>query len=430
MLRFAPSLADDLTVTDLRIAAISWVVARQQERGWILRFQETDPSRNTEGKDTEIKQILEKFSLPWDHLLYQSESLHRHQQLAVSLLEQDKAFVCTCTPKTIEAEREAAERAGKPYRYSGRCEQRSVEDLQRIREENIPYVIRIKLPDEPITFEDTIQGEITTPPEEIDRFIVLRSDGTPTPDFACAVDDMLSSISTVILDEEDRAGTPRQIHIRQQLGYDQPLAYAHLPGIRTPEGSPTVKALLEEGFLPDAILNYLLLPDTQPPTEIFTLPEAVEQFDLRKLSSSPIPFDRETLRFLNREHIRRMDDKAASALYGFADADIGRLVKLYLEEASTLSELDARIQPILAPKPCKGEWEEPMRRIAAEIATMPVFKTFDAFQTYIREKTGLQSEDLLHALRRLLTGAEHGPDLEKIYPLIQSYLLEVARCPH
>jgi glutamyl-tRNA synthetase len=430
MLRFSLSLADDLTITGLRIAAISWTVARQQERGWMLRFQETDPACNTEEKETEIKQILEKFALSWDHLLYQSESLHRHQQLAVSLLEQGKAFVCTCAPETIEAQRETAKRAGKPYRYNGQCEQNNTEDLHRIRKENIPYVIRIKLPDEPITFDDTIRGEITTPPEEIDRFVILHADGTPTQDFACAVDDMLGNISTVILAEEDRDGTPRQIHIRQQLGYDQPLAYVHLPGIRMPEGSLTIKALLEEGFLPDTILNYLLLPDTQSPTEVFTLPEAVKRLDLHKLPSSEIPLERETLRFLNREHLRRMDDKAASALYGFADADIGRLVKLYLEEASTLSELDIKIRPILAPKPCEGEWEEPMRRIAAQIETMPVFKTFDAFRTYIAEKTGLQNERLLHALRRLLTGAKHGPDLAKIYPLIQSYLLEVARCPH
>jgi glutamyl-tRNA synthetase len=143
-----------------------------------------------------------------------------------------------------------------------------------------------------------------------------------------------------------------------------------------------------------------------------------------------VEFAIDTLRFLNREHIRRMDDKAASALYGFADAPIGKLVKLYLAEASTLRELDARIQPIFAPKPCEGTWGESMKRLAALVPDMPIFKTLDEFKAYLTEQTGLEQEQLCPPLRLLLTGAENGPDLREIYPLIQSYLLEVAQCPH
>jgi glutamyl-tRNA synthetase len=431
MLRFALAPAEDMHIHHLRFATINWIVSRQKRAGFILRIEDVDSSRVLEGKDAEIKQFLEKFALPWDHIFYQKESLHRYQQLAVSLLEQDKAFVCTCSSEMIEADQAAAEAAGKPYRYQGRCLNHTAKELKQIQENHTPYVIRLKLPDDPISFDDVVQGTITTYPHGIDRFIILKADGTPERDFAAAVDDMLGGITTVIRKQACIAHTPWQIHIRQQLGYDQSITYAHLPAITETTPTPlTIKSLLEEGFLPDALLNYVIASGNKTPTDVFTLPEAVEWFDLDQSSHSPSAFDIDALRFLNREHLRRMDDKAASALYGFADASIGQLVKLYLEEASTLTELDAKIKPIFAPKPCAGTWEPSMRALAALIPTMPMFESFDELKTYMMAHTGLRDENLLAPLQLLLTGAQNSPSLDEIYPLIRSYITEVARCPH
>jgi glutamyl-tRNA synthetase len=136
------------------------------------------------------------------------------------------------------------------------------------------------------------------------------------------------------------------------------------------------------------------------------------------------------LRFLNREQLYRMDYKAISGLYGFADTSIGQLIKLYLQEASTLSELDTRIKPFFTSKPCDGDWGEEMHTIAHLIPNAPFFEAFNDFKAYIMGETGLKEKQLSKPLRLILTGTEHGPELDEVYPLIRSYITEVARCPH
>jgi glutamyl-tRNA synthetase len=427
MLRFAPDLTGGMDIHALRLAIINFITAKQTRTGFTLRIDDITPAHNFEHNVGAIRDILTKFSLPHDHLVYRSTHRHRYQQLAVSLLEQNKAFVCTCAPDTPGDSHQHTDIPEPLCRCDGHCDEITAAELKQIKAQNLPYLICINPPDAPLVFDDALQGEVVTQPQAMGRFAILDADGTPTRDFACAVDDMLGGITMVIEGEEHLSGFARQIHIRNQLGYDQPIACAHLPSFADAD---SVLALLEEGFLPDAIINALLLSGDNTPAEIFTLPEAIEGFDLSALSRTPERFDRDTLRFLNRAHLRRMDDKAISALYGFADAAIGQLVKLHLEEAATLRELDARIQPFFAPKPCTGKWEKQMRTIAAIIPEIPMFKTFDDFITHVANQTGLMGEDLSHPLRLLLTGTPHGPRLSEVYPLIQSYITEVARCPH
>ncbi len=436
MLRFAPSPTGDMHIGNLRVALMNYIVAKQRGEGFLLRIEDTDKARNIEGKDAEIKELLEKFAIHPDQVLYQSEHLHRHQELAVRLVEEGKAFLCVCTEEELEAERERAKAEKRPYRYSGRCANLSAEEIARIRDEKIPYTIRIRKPLEPITFTDRIKGEITTQPGEVDHFVILRADGTPTYNFACAVDDMLGGVTLVIRGEDHVSNTPKQIHIRRMLGFTEEIVYAHLPIILNEAGkkmskrddASSVKWLLEQGFLPDAIINYLLLLGNQTPTEVFTLPEAIEWFDLDKLSRSPARFDLDRLRHLNREHLRRMDERTLSTLFGFADAEIGKLAKLYLEEASTLEELRAKIGAIFAPKGCEGEWGEEMRALSEAILSAPYFEDFESFKADLIERTGLKGKRLFKPLRLLLTGAEHGPELSDIYKYIKSYVTEVARC--
>ena len=156
------------------------------------------------------------------------------------------------------------------------------------------------------------------------------------------------------------------------------------------------------------------------------MPEALEWFDMTLISKSPVIFDIEDLRSINAEHLRRMDDKLLSKLFGFADEDIGKLAKLYLEEASTINELEAKIKPIFSPKDFSGEWSEQMRIIAENIQEMPMIDDFDDFAVHLVHMTGLKGENFFKPLRLLLTGAEDGPELCDIYQLIKPYLLEVA----
>ncbi len=437
MLRFAPSPTGDMHIGNLRVAILNYLISQQRGESFIVRIEDSDTKRNIEGKDTEIMQILEKFALPHDSVFHQSEHLHMHQTLAIKLLEEGKAFVCICSPEKLDSDREEAKTNKIAYRYSGFCHDVNKEEHAKLKESGLPFVVRIKKPTEAIINHDLIKGDISTAANEVDSFVILRTDGTPTYNFACACDDMLSGVTTIIRGEDHLSNTPRQKHIKTQLGYDQETTYAHLPIILNPEGkklskrddASSVQWLFEEGFVPDAIINYLLLlGNAKAPKEIFTLPEAIAWFDIEKISKSAAQFDITKLRFINREHLKRIEDKQFSTLFGFADADIGKLAKLYLEEVSTTKEIQAKIDAIFSPKDCSGEWGEQMLIMAELIKNAPMLNAFDDFTSYMMKKSGLQGENLFKPLRYLLTGTGNGPELSDLYPLIKPYLLEIATC--
>ncbi|MBT8343369.1 MAG: glutamate--tRNA ligase [Sulfurovum sp.] len=435
MLRFAPSPTGDMHIGNLRVAILNYLIAQQRQESFIVRIEDTDKARILEGKDTEIMQILEKFALIHESVSHQSEHLHMHQTLAIRLLEDGKAFVCTCSDAQLEADIEASKTQKVAYRYSGQCFDVDKEKLATLKEGGIPFVIRIKKPAEPIMIHDLIKGDITAAPNEVDSFVILRADGTPTYNFACAVEDMLSGVDFIVRGEEHLSHTPRQKHIKTLLGYEAETVYAHVPIILNTEGeemskddeASLVKWMFEEGFIPDAIINYLLLlGNPKAPKEIFTLPEAIEWFNIENISRSAATFDINKLRFINREHLKLMDDKQLSTLFGFADENIGKLAKLYLEEASTIKELEARINPIFKPKDFESDWGDQMHTIEGIIQNAPMIDDFNEFEAYILNLSGLKGKNFFKPLRLILTGAEYGPELSEIYPLIKAYLLEVA----
>ena len=425
MLRFAPSPTSDMSIGDMRIALINYVVARRRGEQFVLRIEDMDKEHNIEGKDQEIQDILKKFAIEQDQLFYQSDNLGRHQQFAISLLESGGAFACICM------EQELAKSSEYPHKCSGGCAQNSTEILAEIKEHNTPYVVRIKKPDEAIVFVDKIRGEIAT---EIDDFVILRADGTPTSDLAVACDDMMSGISIVIRSEDHLSSTPRQIQIRDSLGYHGDMEYAHIPTILDESGEQmggemgTIRWMLQQGFLLDTIINYLLLIGNQTPQELFTLPDAMQWLELESICADQVRFDIEKLRSLNREHLSNMDEKSLSAIFGFADADIGRLLKLYLEEASTINELDTKIKALFAPKDCRTECGDEMRTIAEIIRDAPMISSFDDFKQHIITHSGLSEEMILEPLQRLMGGAGGKQKLADVYPLIEPYITEIARC--
>ncbi len=428
MLRFAPSPTGDMHIGNLRVAILNYLVAQQQNSPFLVRIEDMDKKHNIESKDTEIMMLLEKFALIHDSVFHQSEHLNLHQTLALRLLKADKAFVCKCTEEELKADQENAKANKTDYRYSGRCEKLTQKDYEELKASKTPFVIRLKKPEKEIITHDVIKGDITTTPNEVDSFIILRTDGTPAYNFACACDDMLSNIDFIICEEEHLSNTPKQIHTKNMLGYENETKYAHLPTILNIEGkASSVRWLFEEGFIPDAILNYLLLLGySKAPKEIFTLPEAIKWFDLKSISKSAVKFDIDKLRFINREHIRMMDNRQLSTLFGFADEEIGKLAKLYLEECSTTNELETKIHTIFREKDFDIECGEEMKIIADLIADAPAFDEFDKFKEYLIQESGLQEQNFFKPLRYLLTNTESGPKLSEIYPLIKSYILKVA----
>ncbi|BDY13940.1 glutamate--tRNA ligase [Hydrogenimonas cancrithermarum] len=432
MLRFAPSPTGDMHIGNLRVAIFNYIVAKQKRERFIVRIEDTDQARNIEGKDREILEILQLFGLHPDDVYYQSHNLTIHQHMAIKLLEERKAFACFCSPEELEAEREAAKAAKKAYRYSGKCETLSDEEVLANEK---PFTIRLKKPESAVIFDDLIKGRQSFAPDDIDSFVIMRADKTPTYNFACALDDMIHDIGLVIRGEDHVSNTPKQIHIRNQLGYDKQIAYAHLPIILNTEGkkmskrddASSVKWLLEEGFLPEAVANYLILLGNKTPKEIFTMEEAITWFDLRNISKAAAKFDIDKLRYINREHMKMMDPKELSRAFGFADAAIGEVAKCYLEEGSTIKEIKPKIEAIFSAKPFDNEWGEQMRTLRDALKTAPKFETFDELKSYLMKATGLKGKNFFKPLRLLLTGSEHGPELSHLYPYLKSYLMEIVK---
>ncbi len=431
MYRFAPSPTGDMHIGNLRVALFNYICARQAKEPYLVRIEDTDKERNIEGKDQEILDILSSFGIVWDQLAYQSENLKFHRQLATKLLMEKKAFACFCTPEILEAKREVAKAAKTAYRYDGTCRYLSDEE---VLDNESPFVVRIKKPEEDIIFTDLIKGELRFAPDDIDDFVIMRVDKTPTYNFACALDDMMYDISTVIRGEDHVSNTPKQILIHRYLGYDKEIHYAHLPIILNESGkkmskrddASSVKWLLEEGFLPSAITNYLILIGNKTPVEIFTLEEAIAWFDLKNISKAPAKFDIDKLRQLNREHIRMTESRLLSTLIGYSSEDIGELAKLYTEEGSTLKEIKAKIDKIFAEKKCE-DFPEEFEKLKSIAQNAPFFKEFDDFKAYLSEESGLKGKALFKPLRVMLTGAPSGPNLSDLYPYIRNYLGEIIK---
>lgn len=432
MLRFAPSPTGDMHIGNLRVALFNHIVASQRGEELIVRIEDTDKERNIEGKDKEILDILGLFGITYSSVIYQSENLRYHRMMAIQLLQEKQAFNCFCTPAELEVKRDIAKKAHKPFRYDDVCAHLS--DEMVIDNEN-PFTIRLRRPAKAVVTQDLIKGEISFAPEDIDSFIIMRAEKYPTYNFACAVDDMISDISLVIRGEDHMSNTPKQITIRDALGYDNKMEYAHLPIILNDTGekmsrsddASSVKWLLEEGFLPSAIINYLIHIGNKTPKEIFTLEEALEWFDLKNISTSPARFDMDKLKSINGQHLRNMDDKELSRYVGFADESIGKIAKIYLEEARTLKELRPKIEALFADKVIPEEFTEQAEIMRNVIIAAPYFEEFDDFKAYIMKESGLKGKNFFKPLHLLLTGAGNGPEVADLYVYLKDYLGEIVK---
>lgn len=432
MLRFAPSPTGDMHIGNLRVALFNYILSVQRDEPLLIRIEDTDKERNIPGKDKEILEILDLFGIHYHEQQLQSNHLKFHRAMALQLLQDKKAFNCFCTPETLETKREAAIASKVAYRYDGACEHLFPEE---VIDNPLPFTIRLKKPSHPITVNDIIKGESTFAPEDIDSFILMRADKFPTYNFACAVDDMLADVSLIIRGEDHLSNTPKQIAIHQALGYDRKVEYAHLPIILGNEGkkmskrddASSVKWLLEDGYLPEAITNYLILMGNKTPGEIFTLKEAIKWFDLSAISKAPARFDIDKLKFINREHLKGLDPKELSRYVGFADEEIGRLAKLYLEEASTLKELRAKIGAVFTPKTVSEEYQEGFELLRDLTLKAPHFDDYESYKNYLIQNSGLKGKALFKPLRILLSGAEHGPEMSDLYSHLKNYIKEVVK---
>ncbi len=392
MLRYAPSPIGEMHLDSLQIAIVNYLVAQQKNEKLLVRIEDINVDKMEEGKDTEIIMILEKFALKHDSVFHQSEHLNLYQTLALRLLKEKKAFICQCQDENSSC--------------SSDCNRLNQEEYKELKESGRAFIIRIQK-----------SGDI-------DDFVILKADGKPSYNFACATDDMMSDIELIIRDKKYLNETAKQNYIKNLLGYDKEANYIH---IATLKDTPSIKSLFEQGFLPDAILNYLILElNPNAPKEIFKLPDAIEWFSLENIPTEAKYFDFERLQYLNREHLKLIDDKLLSTLFGFADANIGKLAKVYLNECNTIDELEKKVRTIFQPKDFSSEHGKIMKMLSELIFEAPIIDNFDEFEDYLITKSGLSRDELEEPLQQLLTGTAHGAKLSEIYPYIKSYILEVA----
>ena len=329
--RIAPSPTGFAHLGTASTALYNVVFARQKNGTFVLRIDDTDTERNRPEYEALIYESLRWLGLVWDEgpdkagpfgPYRQSERLDIYRERAARLIAEGKAYRCYCTPEELEEERRQAQREKRAYKYSRRC-------LTNPPEDRAVFAVRFKVPGGDITFTDLVRGQMHFDADLIGDFIIIKSDSYPTYQFASPVDDALMKITHVIRGEEHLSNTPYQLMLVDALGYERPEAYAHMPLILANDGSklskrkhPESNLILfrEQGYLPEAMLNYLALLGWNPGTsqEIFTFDELVHAFSFDRVQHAGARFDWEKLNWIDGEYIRRLsDDQLAHRLQPF-----------------------------------------------------------------------------------------------------------------
>ena len=321
--RIAPSPTGFAHLGTASTALYNVVFARQNQGTFVLRIDDTDVERNRPEYELLIDESLRWLRLAWDEgPIRQSERLDIYKEEAARLLQSGKAYRCYCTAEELEAERKQAQLEKRPYRYSRRC-------LTNPPEGRSEFAVRFQVPGGEVTFNDMVRGPISFDSDLIGDFIIVKSDGYPTYQFASPVDDALMKITHVIRGEEHLSNTPYQLMLVDALGYERPAAYAHMPLILAPDGGKLSKRKHPEsnlmlfrdlGYLPEALINYLALLGWNPGTEqeIFNLDQLVEAFSFDRVQHGGARFDWEKLNWINGEYIRQLSlDELAERLQPF-----------------------------------------------------------------------------------------------------------------
>ncbi|MDD3219330.1 MAG: glutamate--tRNA ligase [Lachnospiraceae bacterium] len=326
--RFAPSPTGRMHVGNLRTALYAYLIAKHEGGSFMLRIEDTDQERFMEGALDIIYRTLEKTGLKHDegpdkdggvgpYVQSERNAQGIYLKYAKQLIEQGDAYYCFCDKERLESLKTTV--AGKEIVvYDKHCLHLSKEEIEANMAAGKPYVIRINMPTEGTTsFEDEIYGTITVPNEELDDMILIKSDGYPTYNFANVVDDHLMGITHVVRGNEYLSSSPKYNHLYEAFGWEVPV-YVHCPLITDEEhkklskrcGHSSFEDLVEQGFLTEAIVNYVALLGWSPENnqEIFSLEELVKEFNYHHMSKSPAVFDVQKLKWMNGEYIKKMDD--------------------------------------------------------------------------------------------------------------------------
>ncbi len=456
--RFAPSPTGLLHIGNARTALFNYLFAKRHQGTLVLRIEDTDVERSTEASIDRIREDLEWMGIRWDEgpdrggpdgPYRQSQRLSIYRDYTEQLRQAGQAYKCFCSNERLEALRKEQLSRGKMPRYDGRCRSLSEQEITRMESTGLRPAIRFRVGKGSVLFDDGIHRKMRFDTEGIGDFIIVRSDGMAAYNFACVIDDHSMHVSHVIRGDDHLSNTPRQILIYQALGW-QPPAFAHHPLIlgsdRSPlskrHGATAVSQYREEGFLPEALLNYLVLLGWTPPSgeEVLPLERMIEEFSLSAISRNAPIHSRKKLEWLNSLYIRKMEENRLSELLlpylekaGVRGLDRRRLsliseaLKENLVVLSQVEEyagiffdekftFDDGAQKVLS-EPGNRE----TLRICLNVLEDSVETSADAWSSVLsrmEERTGRKGKSLYAPLRAGITGKIKGPELAKTVPLL------------
>lgn len=442
MLRFAPSPTGDMHIGNLRAAIFNYIMAKKLQQPFIIRIEDTDLERNIEGKDKEILSLLKIFGLDFNSVIYQSDNFPLHRDLARRLINEGKAFYCYCSKDFLEEQREIAKKQKIAFRYKDEWA-----ELEKGAKTKSP-IIRLRA-NKAVSFVDSIKGKISFQANEIDSFVIMRND-IPTYNFACGIDD--KEMSYIIRGEDHISNTPKQILIKQALGFSDNVRYAHLPIILNEEhkkmskrdSASSVQWLLSQGLEARAIANYLILLGNakleESIGELFCIESCVEHFCLERVSSNPAQFDYKKVAQISRDIMRQRDNATFYPLFTHLDSslleskDFSHIIALYKNEVGTQNELKSCIDSIFLPLSKKrdllGEFQSEFDTIAKILQNhKDECNTWDYTQCkdFIIKNSGLKGKSLFKPFRMILSGQEHGVELDRLYLTLQPFMDYILR---
>jgi glutamyl-tRNA synthetase len=351
--RFAPSPTGYLHIGGARTALFSWLYARKTQGKFVLRIEDTDRERSTQASVDAILEGMDWLGLDYDEgPIYQTDRFDRYKEIIQQLLDEDKAYYCYCSKEELETMRETQMANKEKPRYDGRCRERSEP------REGVEPVIRFRNPQEGVVeFDDLIRGKITISNAELDDLIIARSDGTPTYNLTVVVDDLDMGITQVIRGDDHINNTPRQINIMKALGAEPP-QFAHVPMILGDDGkrlskrhgAVSVMQYRDDGFLPQALVNYLVrLGWSFGDQEVFSREEMIEHFSLEAVNRSASAFNSDKLLWLNQYYLKTLPLEEIEAhlqwhlekqqLDTTSGPDIKAVIDVQRERAKTLVDL-------------------------------------------------------------------------------------------
>jgi len=475
--RFAPSPTGFLHLGGARTALFNWAFARKYGGVFVLRIEDTDLARSTEESVRVILESLRWLGLLWDEgpevggpygPYFQSQRLHLYREYAERLLEKGLAYECFCTPEELKERKERVIAQGKSWRYDRRCLHLSAREREAFRREGRKPALRFRIPEGTTTFVDMLRGDVTFDNSELDDFVILKSDGMPTYNFACVVDDALMRITHVIRGDDHISNTPRQVLLYEAFGFPCP-QFAHIPMILGKDrtrlskrhGSPSVTYYRDMGYLPEAMVNYLARlswATGEEEKEIFTREEIIERFSLEQVTKHAAIFDLDKLNWMNGVYLRAADpERLAEILIDIlkrqgkvTEKDLTpefsaycrrvmalmrdriRYVAQILEEAEYFFTEHYEYDPQAVESVLFEEKVPEILRTSYEL--LKDLEPFDAqtIEKAIRaeaERRGLKAAQFIHPLRVAVSGKKVGPGLFELLEVLgkERVLARIAR---